>query len=244
MTIAPTVWPPMVFVPACSPSDSCAAGAWPSPSSSRRTASAARLRSPRPAPDLRHRVAPGLLAQAALMVALVLPLAGFSGGRIRAPPPQDAPESPREPPEVAAPRIETDGRRRDAHAPLLAAVYRPYARGWGASSSRSISSPSRWTWGSTSSTRHCARPVQLPGHRGTILTGTMSDYIGRELSPSSLRDLDRRAHLPSSISSPHQGWLLWLHACFFGLTWGARGRPSRPRRLISSPAATSAPFSE
>src|SRR5262249_17298871 len=25
------------------------------------------------------------------------------------------------------------------------------------------------------------------------------------------------------ITSPRQGWLLWLHACFFGLTWGARG---------------------
>ena len=26
-----------------------------------------------------------------------------------------------------------------------------------------------------------------------------------------------------AITGPDQGWLLWLHACFFGLTWGARG---------------------
>ena len=25
------------------------------------------------------------------------------------------------------------------------------------------------------------------------------------------------------ITGPQQGWLLWLHACFFGVTWGARG---------------------
>ena len=25
------------------------------------------------------------------------------------------------------------------------------------------------------------------------------------------------------ITGPDQHWLLWLHACFFGLTWGARG---------------------
>src|SRR5262245_34283980 len=59
---------------------------------------------------------------------------------------------------------------------------------------------------------------------GTIATGTISDYIGRE----------RLAILAYGVSivgvicalfitGPRQGWLLWLHACFFGLTWGARG---------------------
>jgi MFS family permease len=59
---------------------------------------------------------------------------------------------------------------------------------------------------------------------GTIFTGTLSDYIGRE----------RAAILAYGISilgvvcalfirNAHQGWLLWLFACFFGLTWGARG---------------------
>ena len=59
---------------------------------------------------------------------------------------------------------------------------------------------------------------------GTIGTGTISDYIGREVSAI-------LAYLVSIvgvicalfITSPEQHGLLWLHACFFGLTWGARG---------------------
>ena len=59
---------------------------------------------------------------------------------------------------------------------------------------------------------------------GVILTGTISDYIGRE----------RAAILAYGISivgvaaallidGPDQHVMLWLHACFFGITWGARG---------------------
>jgi MFS family permease len=59
---------------------------------------------------------------------------------------------------------------------------------------------------------------------GVILTGTVSDYIGRE----------RAAILAYAISivgvaaallieGADQHLLLWLHACFFGITWGARG---------------------
>lgn len=59
---------------------------------------------------------------------------------------------------------------------------------------------------------------------GVIVTGTLSDYIGRE----------RSALLAYAISivgvacallidRPDQHLLLWLHAVFFGLTWGARG---------------------
>src|SRR4029077_18874596 len=59
---------------------------------------------------------------------------------------------------------------------------------------------------------------------GTIGTGTISDYIGREVSAI-------LAYLVSIVgvicalfvTSPDQHALLWLHACFFGLTWGARG---------------------
>jgi MFS family permease len=59
---------------------------------------------------------------------------------------------------------------------------------------------------------------------GIIGIGIISDYIGREISAV-------LAYLISIIgvvcalclSSPDQVWLLWLHACFFGLTWGARG---------------------
>ncbi len=59
---------------------------------------------------------------------------------------------------------------------------------------------------------------------GVILTGTLSDYIGRE----------RAAVLTYGVSiigvvfallitSADQHLLLWAHALFFGLTWGARG---------------------
>ena len=59
---------------------------------------------------------------------------------------------------------------------------------------------------------------------GTIGTGTISDYIGREVSAI-------LAYLVSIVgvicalfvTNPDQHALLWLHACFFGLTWGARG---------------------
>jgi len=59
---------------------------------------------------------------------------------------------------------------------------------------------------------------------GTIITGTMSDYIGRELSAILAYGISIVGVIFALfISSPNQGWLLWLHACFFGLTWGARG---------------------
>jgi len=63
--------------------------------------------------------------------------------------------------------------------------------------------------------------LSLPG---VIITGTISDYIGRELSAiitygTSIIGVG----CALLIHSPDQHVLLWLHACFFGLTWGARG---------------------
>ncbi len=63
--------------------------------------------------------------------------------------------------------------------------------------------------------------LSLPG---VIITGTLSDYIGRELSAvvtygTSIFGVG----CALLIHSPDQHLLLWLHACFFGLTWGARG---------------------
>ena len=59
---------------------------------------------------------------------------------------------------------------------------------------------------------------------GVIVTGTLSDYVGREIAAII-------AYATSivgvvfglMITSSDQHALLWLHACFFGLTWGARG---------------------
>ncbi|HXC30112.1 MAG TPA: MFS transporter [Stellaceae bacterium] len=59
---------------------------------------------------------------------------------------------------------------------------------------------------------------------GTIVTGTLSDYIGRELSAIMAYGFSIVGVICALfITSPSQGWLLWLHACLFGLTWGARG---------------------
>src|SRR6202040_331152 len=59
---------------------------------------------------------------------------------------------------------------------------------------------------------------------GTIVTGTLSDYIGREWSAILAYGISIIGVVCALlITSPDQHWLLWLHACFFGLTWGARG---------------------
>jgi MFS transporter, OFA family, oxalate/formate antiporter len=59
---------------------------------------------------------------------------------------------------------------------------------------------------------------------GTIVTGTLSDYIGREWSAIMAYGISIVGVVCALlITNPDQHWLLWLFACFFGLTWGARG---------------------
>jgi MFS transporter, OFA family, oxalate/formate antiporter len=59
---------------------------------------------------------------------------------------------------------------------------------------------------------------------GIIVTGTLSDYLGREFSALLAYGISiLGVVLALLITSPDQHLLLWLHACFFGLTWGARG---------------------
>lgn len=63
--------------------------------------------------------------------------------------------------------------------------------------------------------------LSLPG---VIITGTISDHIGRELSgilTYGTSILGVACGL--LITSPDQHVMLWAHACLFGLTWGARG---------------------
>jgi MFS family permease len=58
---------------------------------------------------------------------------------------------------------------------------------------------------------------------GTIVTGTMSDYVGREISAILAYGFSIIGVICAlMITSPDQHLLLWLHSCFFGLTWGAR----------------------
>lgn len=59
---------------------------------------------------------------------------------------------------------------------------------------------------------------------GVILTGTISDYIGREraaILAYGISIVGVAAALGIHDASQHL--MLWLHACFFGITWGARG---------------------
>jgi MFS family permease len=59
---------------------------------------------------------------------------------------------------------------------------------------------------------------------GIVVTGTLSDYIGREWSAILAYGFSIIGVVFALfITSPEQHLLLWLHACFFGLTWGARG---------------------
>jgi MFS family permease len=59
---------------------------------------------------------------------------------------------------------------------------------------------------------------------GTIVTGTLSDYVGREVSAILAYGFSIVGVVCALlITSPVQHLLLWLHASFFGLTWGARG---------------------
>jgi MFS transporter, OFA family, oxalate/formate antiporter len=59
---------------------------------------------------------------------------------------------------------------------------------------------------------------------GTIVTGTLSDYIGRELSAILAYGISILGVVFAlMIHGPQAHLLLWAHACCFGLTWGARG---------------------
>src|ERR1043166_3095607 len=63
--------------------------------------------------------------------------------------------------------------------------------------------------------------LSLPG---VIVTGWLSDRIGRELAGVLTYGTSIFGVVCAMfITSPDQHLLLWLHACFFGLTWGARG---------------------
>src|SRR5262249_38650550 len=59
---------------------------------------------------------------------------------------------------------------------------------------------------------------------GIIVPGTLSDYIGREASALLASGVSIAGVVCALfITSPDQPLLLWLHACLFGITWGARG---------------------
>jgi len=59
---------------------------------------------------------------------------------------------------------------------------------------------------------------------GVIITGTLSDYIGREWSAILAYGISILGVVFALLlHSPDQHLMLWLHGIFFGVTWGARG---------------------
>lgn len=59
---------------------------------------------------------------------------------------------------------------------------------------------------------------------GVILTGSISDYIGRERAALLAYAISIAGVICALlIEGPGDHVLLWLHACLFGITWGARG---------------------
>jgi MFS family permease len=59
---------------------------------------------------------------------------------------------------------------------------------------------------------------------GVIVTGTLSDHIGREFAAVLTYGISIfGVACALFIDDASQHGLLWLHACFFGITWGARG---------------------
>jgi MFS family permease len=59
---------------------------------------------------------------------------------------------------------------------------------------------------------------------GIIVTGVLSDYVGREASAMVTYGVSiAGAGAALFITGPQDHLLLWLHALLFGITWGARG---------------------
>src|SRR5712691_1281888 len=167
------------------------------------------------------------LTQAALMVVLVLPLARFFRGTDPAATATKAtPESPREHHEVAAPpdRDWTVGEAmRTRHFWLLSVVYLCTGLGSFLVSLHQLAFAVDVGFDKL----YAATVLGLGSFlaiAGTMFTGTLSDYIGREWSAILAYGFSIVGVICAlAITSPDQHLLLWLHARFFGLTWGARG---------------------
>jgi MFS family permease len=158
------------------------------------------------------------LVQAVLMVALVLPLAAFfRGGEGRAV--RDAPTTV-----VAAARPWTLGRSiRTPQFWLLFAVYMCTGLGSFFVSLHQLAFAVDQGFDKlyAAGVLGMGAFLAIPG---TILTGTLSDYIGRESAAILAYGISILGVICALlITGPEHGWLLWLHACLFGLTWGARG---------------------
>jgi len=162
------------------------------------------------------------LAQGALVAALALPLAGFFRGAER-PAAAPAGEAAAPPPAAAAAGWTLGEAVGTPHFWLLFAVYLFTGLGSFIVSLHQLA----FAVGQGFDKFYAAEVLGIGAFLSTfgiILTGTASDYLGRELSAILAYGVSIAGIVCALfISGPQQGWLLWLHACLFGLTWGARG---------------------
>ena len=163
-----------------------------------------------------------LLVEAGLLGVLIVPLAALFGRAARPEPPRD-PDAPTEPARLVTQPWTLGAAIRTPHFWLLFAVYLLTGLGSFFVSLHQLAFAidrgfdplyAAWVLGLGA----------LLGLVGVIVTGTLSDYIGREWS-AILAYIVSIAGVACAlfIERPDQHLLLWLHACLFGITWGARG---------------------
>jgi sugar phosphate permease len=161
------------------------------------------------------------LVQGALVAALALPLAGFFRGAER--PAAPAPASEAAAPPAAGAGWTLGEAVRTPHFWLLSAVYLFTGLGSFIVSLHQLA----FAVGRGFDRLYAAEVLGTGAFLSTfgiILTGALSDYLGRELSAILAYGVSIAGVVCALfISGPQQTWLLWLHAALFGLTWGARG---------------------
>ncbi|MGH7040019.1 MAG: MFS transporter, partial [Stellaceae bacterium] len=163
------------------------------------------------------------LIQGALMAALALPLAAFFRGAERPLPPPPAAEATAAPETAAAPGWTLGEAARTPHFWLLFAVYLFTGLGSYIVSLHQLAFAVSEGFNKLYAAEVLGAGAFLSTF-GIILTGTSSDYLGREVSAILAYGVSIAGVICALfITGPQQTWLLWLHACLFGLTWGARG---------------------
>jgi MFS family permease len=168
------------------------------------------------------------LIQAAFMGAMVLPLAALFRRSARAPAPRAQsdgvpPEATTEPAAPSSPGWTLAEAMRTPHFWLLFAVYLFTGLGSFLVSLHQLA----FAVDRGFDKLYAAEVLGMGSFlaiAGTIFTGSLSDYIGRERAAILAYGISILGVVCALfITNAHQGWLLWLFACFFGLTWGARG---------------------
>ena len=179
------------------------------------------------------RVCCSMRAAARAVVSPCRPLSG-AGGR--------SPRNRRRSPARGPARRRLDAGRSDTHAAFLAALRRlSVHRAWQLSG---VAAPARLRGGcrvrqalcrGRSRHRQLSRDPRHDPHRHPL-----GLYRARMVGDPGLRLLDLRGGLRIADREPRPALAVWLHACFFGLTWGARGPAITAKTADLFPGASSA----